>query len=398
MRKLFVLVCVLIAALSSPTVAQTVSVDTYPSWQDSKITLKAGENYRLSTTGAWSFGPLCGITDATGKNSSFLCEMVAEGFITAYPDVAVVGKVGKNGTPFYIGLGIDYQPTATGVLYLGPNVHDPVPDDNQGQMSVNVTRLSEAVVAPVVSPPVTNLEDAPVIQVDKGPRVALIIGNSSYQTAPLPNPVNDAALMAQTLKSIGFRVILKQDARQKDIKRAIREFGDMLEEAGKDAVGVFYYAGHGVQVGGRNYLIPIGAPIDNEKDVDIEAVAADTILGAMEYAGNRMNVVILDACRNNPFKRSFRSSVRGLARMDAPRGSLIAYSTSPGNVAADGEGANSPYTLALSQALVKENIAIERMFRLVRNDVMKATNDFQIPWEASSLTGSDFYFNAVPKK
>ena len=225
------------------------------------------------------------------------------------------------------------------------------------------------------------------------PRIALVIGNGGYAEAPLANPVNDAKLMAKTLRELGFVVIERTEADQKSIQLAIFELQDRLFEAGKDAVGLFFYAGHGVQVGGQNYLIPMRANIKKERDIAINAVSANFILGQMEAADNRMNFVILDACRNNPLTRSFRSAARGLARMDAPKGSLIAYSTGPGEVAADGMGGNSPYTLALEQAMQTPDIPAEQMFKLVRDGVMNATGGEQTPWEESSLTGADFYFN-----
>ena len=156
------------------------------------------------------------------------------------------------------------------------------------------------------------------------PRIALVIGNSSYAESPLANPVNDARLMADTLRELGFDVIERTDADQDAIQLAIFELQDRLFEAGKDAVGLFFYAGHGVQVGGQNYLIPLNTNIKKEREVAVKAVSAGFILGQMEAAGNRMNFIILDACRNNPLTRSFRSASRGLARMDAPRGSLVA--------------------------------------------------------------------------
>lgn len=223
-------------------------------------------------------------------------------------------------------------------------------------------------------------------------RVALVIGNSAYRNAPLANPVNDAKLMATTLRGLGFDVLESLDVDQRALKRAVTKFGDKLEAAGKDAVGLFYYAGHGVQIGGTNYLIPIGAEINREKDVDIEAVSANAVLANMEFAGNRVNIVIMDACRNNPYKRSFRSAARGLAEMSATAGTLIAYATGPGDVAADGSGANSPYTLALSRAMNTSGLTVERMFKQVRNAVRTETNERQTPWESSSLTGADFYF------
>ncbi len=222
-------------------------------------------------------------------------------------------------------------------------------------------------------------------------RFALVVGNSAYSFAPLRNPAQDAALMAATLRVLGFDVSEYQDVPQRDLKRAVVDFGRKLEQAGKDAVGLVYYAGHGVQVNGENYLIPIGANIRDELDVDIEGVPASIILQALERAGNGLNIVILDACRNNPFQSGTRAVRGGLARMDAPSGTLLAYSTSPGNVAEDGTGRNSPYTQALAQSMRTQGAKVEDVFKRVRVAVMERTNNRQVPWEASSLTG-DFYF------
>jgi len=227
-------------------------------------------------------------------------------------------------------------------------------------------------------------------------RIALVIGNSEYASGPLLNPANDAKLMADSLSSLGFEVIARRNADQITMKRAIEEFGSRLEKAGADAVGLFYYAGHGVQLNGRNYLIPTTARIEREGDVEIEAVSADWVIEQMRYARNGLNIVILDACRNNPFTRSMRSVDRGLATMDVPAGILIAYSTAPGAVAADGTGRNSPYTEALTQAMRDLHEPVEQLFKHVRVGVMNATSGKQVPWEASSLIG-DFYFAAPPR-
>src|SRR5882757_1896449 len=224
-------------------------------------------------------------------------------------------------------------------------------------------------------------------------RIALVIGNSDYSSGPLPNPANDAKLIGDELTNLGFDVIARRNADQTAMKRAIQEFGARLEKAGPDSVGLFYYAGHGVQLNGRNYLIPTTAQIEREGDVEIEAVSADWVIEQMRYARNRLNIVILDACRNNPFTRSMRSVDHGLATMDAPAGILIAYSTAPGSVAADGTGRNSPYTEALTRAIHDLHEPVEQVFKHVRVGVMSATAGKQVPWESSSLTG-DFYFAA----
>ncbi len=230
--------------------------------------------------------------------------------------------------------------------------------------------------------------------VESEPRIALVIGNSAYKVGPLKNPANDARLIAATLRSVGFKVIERTNANQKAMKRALQKFGGLLDEAGKDGVGLFYYAGHGVQANGRNYLIPLGVEIQRESDLEIEALRASAVLSTMDYARNRLNILIMDACRNNPYARSFRSAARGLARMEAPRGTLVAYATGPGDVAADGKGDNSPYTEALVKAMREPGVPVEQMFKQVRLLVEKATGSKQTPWEESSLTG-DFYFNPV---
>ncbi|MDD9913812.1 MAG: caspase family protein, partial [Rhodospirillaceae bacterium] len=176
-------------------------------------------------------------------------------------------------------------------------------------------------------------------------RITLVVGNGAYtNVGALPNPPNDARLIANTLRSLSFDVIEHIDVDQKTLKRAVSEFGDKLEAAGKDAVGLFYYAGHGVQVRDENFLIPVNADIEREKDVDIESVSVNAVLDNMAFAGNRLNIVILDARRNNPYKAGFRSAARGLAKMQATKGTLVAYATAPGDVAADGTGRNSPYS------------------------------------------------------
>jgi carboxyl-terminal processing protease len=227
------------------------------------------------------------------------------------------------------------------------------------------------------------------------PRVALVIGNSNYgpEIGKLANPANDAALITSALQQTGFTVITVIDADQKKMKRAIADFGQKLADAGPKATGLFYYAGHGIQSQGKNYLIPVGAMIEKEADVDIESVTADDVMDQMDFAANNVNILILDACRNNPVARSFRSAGRGLApmRSDAVRGTFIAYSTSPGQVAADGSGKNSPYSKALASAIVKPGVGIEEAFRDVRAQVMAATQDKQIPWDSSSLTAPFFF-------
>jgi uncharacterized caspase-like protein len=224
-------------------------------------------------------------------------------------------------------------------------------------------------------------------------RLALVIGNSRYENAPLRNPVNDARVLARTLAERGFEVTKLEDASDEQMKRAIDAFGRSLRLG---AVGFFFYAGHALQIDGRNYLIPVGAVIDVEQDVEYEAVDVGRVLGKMEAAGNRMNIVVLDACRNNPFARSTRSAVKGLATVDAPKGTFIAYATAPGSVARDGEGDNGVFTEAFVQALAVEGLKIEEVFKAVRTEVRKRSDGQQIPWQSSSIEG-DFYFS-LPKR
>lgn len=219
-------------------------------------------------------------------------------------------------------------------------------------------------------------------------RIALVIGNGAYKYSPLPNPPNDADLMTRTLVGVGFDVTSHKNLDRRSLRRAFYEFGQKLEQADDDTVALIYYAGHGVQLGGENYLIPVDSQIEDAFDVEIEAIRASSLLKTFANAKSSLNIVILDACRNNPFKGSSRSADRGLAKMDAPTGTLLAYSTSPGNVAVDGTGKNSPYTKALATALKKPGANVEQVFKQVRITVMDRTQGKQVPWESSSLVGN----------
>ncbi len=229
-------------------------------------------------------------------------------------------------------------------------------------------------------------------------RVALVIGNSAYtEVAGLPNPRNDAELMSRALSDVGFEVITVTDADRRTMGRAIQDFGRALRAAGMDAVGVFYYAGHGVQSRGQNYLLPLNAKILDEADLDLEAISASDVLSQMEGAGNALNLVILDACRDNPFARLRGSLGRGLGRVDAASGSLVAFAAAPGESAADGDGANSPYTSALAAAIREPGLSIEQMFKRVRIQVRQDTAGRQTPWEESSLLGDFFFVPGAPE-
>ena len=221
-----------------------------------------------------------------------------------------------------------------------------------------------------------------------GKRVALVVGNANYKVRPLKNPRNDADDISRSLRSSGFEVIDLRDASLQQMRNGVRQFGDRLIN---NDVGLVYYSGHGVEVKGRNYFIPVNADIMREDEIADQGLDVSLILEKMNTAGKGVNVLIVDACRDDPFGRSFRSSSRGLAQMDAPRGTIIAYATSPGKVAADGDGRNSPYTKNLVKAMQQPNKPIEQVFKEVRRAVQEETKNQQTPWENTSLSG-DFYF------
>jgi TPR repeat protein len=231
-------------------------------------------------------------------------------------------------------------------------------------------------------------QQAQVLSVGQEARVALVIGNGAYKDSPLKNPPNDARAVAAALKELGFKVDLVLDGGRKRMLEAVRLFGQKLTEGG---IGLFYYAGHGMQVKGANYLIPVGADIATEEDVTTEALDANTVLARMDSAKNRVNLVILDACRNNPFARSFRSASGGLAQMEAPSGTFVAFATAPGSTASDGDGRNGLYTQHLLRAMKEPGLKVEEVFKQVRVGVKRASHDAQVPWDSSSLTG-EFYF------
>jgi hypothetical protein len=218
-------------------------------------------------------------------------------------------------------------------------------------------------------------------------RLALVIGNATYSEARLANPINDATDMSSALKTLGFEVILKTDVNHRTMVEAVQDFGERLRRDG--GVGLFYYAGHGLQYHGNNYLIPIGARLKSEADLEFETMDANRVLEQMENAHNNTNFVILDACRSNPYGRGFSRgfSRGGLAEMKGSADSLIVYATSPGKTAADGPGRNGTYTKHLVAAL--RDLAHESvldLFTEVTKRVKEETKGEQIPWQSSSLT------------
>lgn len=212
-------------------------------------------------------------------------------------------------------------------------------------------------------------------------KLALVIGNSGYQDSPLKNPVNDAEDISNVLHKLGFEVITETNATKRKMLEAVYRFEDKLRRAD---IGLFFYAGHGMQMEGTNYLLPIGTNVHSAIDVEFEAVNVSRILGKMKEAGNLLNIVILDACRNSPFRGFIRSSEKGLARMDAPVGTIIAYATSPGSVAYDGDGRNGIFTKHLIAALQEESLTVRNIFDKAGIGVMEETNSQQVPWIHSS--------------
>ncbi|MBP7553419.1 MAG: SUMF1/EgtB/PvdO family nonheme iron enzyme [Spirochaetes bacterium] len=222
-------------------------------------------------------------------------------------------------------------------------------------------------------------------------RMALIIGNSNYKEGFLRNPVNDAKAMDRSLKELGFETRIYLDIKTtNEMKKIVREFGAEISQY--KGVALFYYAGHGLQVGGLNYLVPIGSSIQKESDVEFECYNVEEMFAEIESAKCKTNIIILDACRNNPFAFSRSTGNRGLRAVErSPSSSLIAFATSPGNVASDGEGENGLYTQELIKAIKIPNLSLAKVFMEVRNNVSKLSNKSQIPWETSSLF-EDFYF------
>jgi hypothetical protein len=222
-------------------------------------------------------------------------------------------------------------------------------------------------------------------------RIALVIGNSNYQNvAQLPNPANDAKAIAQLLNSAGFEVISATDLDHNQMIQVIQDFSAKISGHGQNTVAMIYYAGHGVQIAGENYLVPVDARISSEPDLINGSVRLVDLMATLETIPSRMRIVILDACRNNPFP-TLSETGRGLAIVDAPNGSIVGYSTAPGSEALDGAGDHSPYTAAFLREAHEKNLPIEQLFKRVRLDVNNSTNGQQTPWESSSLT-SDFYF------
>lgn len=224
-------------------------------------------------------------------------------------------------------------------------------------------------------------------------KYALVIGVKSYtHVQPLANSLNDAKDLSATLKQKGFQVVELYDPKTKrDMQDAVRKYFTLLQ--GKDNVaGMVFYSGHGMQVDGQNYLIPATANPQIKADLDDQCLSMDYVMRAIEEAGNGLNIFVLDACRNNPFRSFSRSAEKGLSMVNAPRGSYIVYATKPGAVASDGTGRNGLFTSKLLKHINEEGLKFEEVFKRVAADVAQESSDAQRPWISSDYTG-DFYFN-----
>lgn len=291
-----------------------------------------------------------------------------------------------NGRPVAVGAGGKFATKAK--MFPGKNEIYLVATDKKGQVSEKIIEVeAKGTVEPPVSKDEKRIAKAPANQ----KRLALLIGNANYEGGgALRNPVNDVRAMEKVLKKVGFDVMKYEDLDQRGMKKAIDNYGKQLQNYD---VGMFFYAGHGLQVNGINYLVPISGNIENEQDAEYECIETGRVLAKMEGAQTKVNIIMLDACRNNPFERSWTRSAKGkgLASINAPVGSFIGYATAPGTTASDGSGENGLYTENVLKFIEKPGITIEEVFRKVRSNVIKTSNKEQIPWDSSSLTG-EFYF------
>lgn len=295
------------------------------------------------------------------------------------------------------------------VGYVPPGVVMPPPEEPasrtigsvgtaEGGSAASSSPLPETATTASDKPSAMTTEVLPAPQTfgGKQTKLALVIGNAAYKEAPLLNPANDAQAMAIKLQELGFTVIKKENAGREEMLKAVRDFGNQLK-AKADSVGLFYYAGHGIQSKGNNYLVPVDADIASEDELASRAYNVNEVLEKMDSAKNPINIVILDACRNNPFGRSFRSSAKGLAQVEAVQGTYIAYATAPGKTASDGTGRNGLYTESLLKALSQPGLKLEEVFKKVAYEVSERSGKEQTPWGLSSLLG-DFYFNPTEEQ
>ena len=300
------------------------------------------------------------------------------------------GKFNGRGTFYYANGSFEEGIWSDGKLISSELVQQAsTPNTEVAKLRAEEAKRKQAELEQQLRPAQNQPTPPPVSSPFIGKRLALVIGNQAYNVRPLLNPRNDADDMSRALKNAGFEVIDVRDASLAQMRNAVRQFGDRLLT--RD-VGLVYYSGHGIEVRGRNYFIPVNADIKRSDEIADQSLDVNLILEKMETAKKGVNILIVDACRDDPFGRSFRSSSRGLANMDAPQGTIIAFATSPGKVAADGDGRNSPYTKNLIKTMQIPNLPIEQVFKQVRRAVQQETKNQQTPWENTSLSG-DFYFS-----
>jgi len=389
---------------SEKTVKTTVSA-SIEEWRNSGVLVEKGKKYRISANGQWRTYSSCNFTgpDGIGLYKDWCVKSpLFPAIIEGYSHSILIAKINEESTPFIIGAEQEFVAKSTGPLLLRINDVINGNSDNEGFVDVVIQQaIQSQSTIPPSSISQSHSAKETVIAINKNlplevlkstglKRTALIIGNSSYQHSPLKNPVNDAQAMATALNDLGFNVIVELNANQQKMEAAIDKFGRHLISGNQ--IGLFYYAGHGVQVDGENYLIPVAAQIKRQSDVRYKAINIGQVLGAMGEANDNLNIVILDACRDNPLPRSFRSGSRGLARVEGPKGTIIGFATSPGSTAADGEGDNGLYTKHLLNNIKDPGISIEQVFKKVLQGVNEETKGQQVPWTESSFTG-DFSFS-----
>lgn len=404
--------------LASGAGTQTRVSAAVEDWRNSGVSVERGKTYKLTATGKWRTYRTCNFThpDGIGLYKPW-CDNTPlfPPIIKGYSHSMLIAKIDNKGMPFVVGNELEFTAEDSGTLFFRINDALGGAHDNEGYANVSIRSMEKPkgnMAKQTVAPPPTFVPPQPepvvkapvqtdyqpssavnivpsMVQRLAGKRTALVIGNSNYEFSPLKNPANDAKGIADSLKALGFEVELLLDANQQKMEEAIDRFGRKLLQ--DRHVALFYYAGHGVQVNGENYLIPTEAVINRQADVRYKAVNIGHILSTMGEAQDNLNIVILDACRDNPLPRSFRSGSRGLARVEGPKGTIIGFATSPGSVASDGADENGVYTKHFLQNMNTPGLSIEDVFKRVLQGVNQETGGQQVPWMESSFTG-DFSF------
>ncbi len=366
---------------------RTFMVQANKAWQQPGIYLIKGAKVTIRANGNWSPWPEIGVNCEPGGDAA----LTFGGEVAWIPTCALMAKLGNAGRPFLVGSETEFTAEQQGHLFFAMNDPFNYLFNNTGELSVSVTvdyPQSSKNVAVSTTAAVTRHNAPAGSAMENKKRIALVIGNTDYEIGRLDNPENDARDMADTLAALGFEVISGLNLTQQQLDEVIRDFGRRLQNGG---IALFYYAGHAIQMNGENYMIPLQSGIERQSDVRYKAVNVGQVLGEMEQANNSLNIIILDSCRDNPLPRSFRSGKRGLAKLDALKGTVIAYATSPGSVASDGEGRNGLYTKHILSHIKTQGLTIEQLFKKVLQGVSSESGGQQTPWMSSSFTG-EFYF------